>query len=68
MDWQSYHRTDTINGYLQYLADTYPQKVQLINIGKSTERRPLNVVRISSALKSTNRPAIWVDGGHFDSL
>ena len=66
MDWVSYHRTDDINTYLKYLEATYPQKVKVINIGTSSEGRPLNVIRISSTSPagSTTKPAIWVDGGN----
>ena len=63
MNWDSYHRVEDINAYLKYLADTYPQMVELINIGNSTEGRPLNVVRITSANQSTDQPAVWIDGG-----
>ncbi len=62
MDWNSYHRMDDINGYLNYLADTYPKTVQLISIGSSSEGRPLNVIRISSG-GSSAKPAVWIDGG-----
>ena len=63
MDWEKYHRLDDIYGYLNYLADAYPNTVQLNNIGSSSENRALNVIRISSDLSSSNRPAIWIDGG-----
>lgn len=62
MDWNSYHRLDDIYGYLNYLADTYPDLVQLTSIGSSSEGRPLYVLRISSEGKSS-KPAIWIDGG-----
>ncbi|XP_046653361.1 carboxypeptidase B-like [Daphnia pulicaria] len=64
MDWTSYHRLDDIYGYLDYLADTYPKIVQLINIGASYENRTLYVVHIShpSSIPDT-KPAIWIDAG-----
>ena len=62
MDWNSYHRLDDIYGYLNYLADTYPKIVQLISIGSSSEGRQLYVTRISSGT-SSNKKAIWIDGG-----
>jgi len=63
MDWTSYHRTDDINGYLKYLESTYPNIVKVFDIGKSSEGRPLHVIRISSGTGSTTKPAIWIDGG-----
>ncbi|EFX86826.1 hypothetical protein DAPPUDRAFT_312746 [Daphnia pulex] len=64
MDWTSYHRLDDIYGYLNYLADTYPNIVQLIDIGTSYENRTLYVVHIShpSSIPET-KPAIWIDAG-----
>ena len=64
MDWTSYHRTDDINGYLKYLESTYPNIVKVFDIGKSSEGRPLHVIRISSGTGSTTKPAIWIDGGN----
>ncbi|PNF39401.1 Carboxypeptidase B [Cryptotermes secundus] len=61
MTWQSYHRLADIHGYLDYLAQTYPQLVSLQTIGSSVEGRPLKVLKISSG--SPGRPAIWIDGG-----
>lgn len=52
-------------GYLEYLLTTYPNLVEVFTIGKSTEGKPLKVVKISSAIISREqpKPAIWVDGG-----
>lgn len=63
MDWNSYHRLDDIYGYLSYLAETYPQIIQLTSIGSSSEGRPLQVARISTNSSSVSKPAIWIDGG-----
>ncbi|XP_028045069.1 carboxypeptidase B-like [Monomorium pharaonis] len=61
MEWSSYHRLDDILGYLNYLADTYPDVCSVQTIGQSVEGRPLKVIRISNG--KTNAPAIWIDGG-----
>ncbi|KAJ8687276.1 hypothetical protein QAD02_023070 [Eretmocerus hayati] len=61
MDWSSYHRVDDINGYLDYLANTYPHICSVMTIGKSHEGRDLKVLRISKG--EENAPAIWIDGG-----
>ncbi|XP_070517045.1 carboxypeptidase B isoform X2 [Cardiocondyla obscurior] len=61
MEWSSYHRLDDILGYLDYLAETYPDVCSVQTIGKSVEGRLLKVLRISNG--KTNAPAIWIDGG-----
>lgn len=43
MEWSSYHRLEDIHGYLDYLANTYPQLCSVMTIGKSNEGRPLKV-------------------------
>uniref|UniRef100_A0A0N8E6M5 Carboxypeptidase B2 n=1 Tax=Daphnia magna TaxID=35525 RepID=A0A0N8E6M5_9CRUS len=63
MDWTKYHRLADIYGYLNYLASTYPSRVELINIGTSYEKRPLYVVRIFNRSSSVVKPAVWIDGG-----
>jgi carboxypeptidase A4 len=61
MTWTAYHRTSDINEYLEYLAKTYPDLCSIQTIGKSTQGRPLILLRISNG-KPTNQ-AIWIDGG-----
>lgn len=64
MDWVRYHRLADIYAYVDYLGETYPETVEVLTIGHSSEGRPLKVIRISSNLKDTKRPAIWIDGGN----
>ncbi|KAL1122370.1 hypothetical protein AAG570_003775, partial [Ranatra chinensis] len=61
LTWQAYHRLDDIHGYLDYLAQTYPNLVTLGNLGSSVEGRPLKYVKISSG--ESNAKAFWIDGG-----
>ena len=63
MDWFKSHRLSDIYAYMDYLADMNPEIVEIISIGQSSEGRDLRVMRISSDLKSTDRPSIWIDGG-----
>ncbi|KAG8238262.1 hypothetical protein J437_LFUL016442 [Ladona fulva] len=69
MTFKRYHRYEDMLNYIDYLAATYPQLVQYVNIGKSTNGLPLKVVKISgnssstAAEKKSDKPAIWVDGG-----
>lgn len=43
MEWSSYHRLDDISGYLDYLAQTFPDLCSVMTIGNSVEGRPLKV-------------------------
>ena len=43
------------------MAASYSDKVTLITIGKSSEGRPLQVLRLGSGSKS--KPAVFIDGG-----
>ncbi|XP_043685175.1 carboxypeptidase B-like [Vespula pensylvanica] len=61
MEWTSYHRLDDIYGYLDFLAQTYPDVCSVMNIGNSAEGRPLKVLRISNGKAGV--PALWIDGG-----
>ncbi|KAI5712610.1 hypothetical protein M8J75_009829 [Diaphorina citri] len=61
MTFHKYHRMEDIHGYLDYLAQTYPQLVTLTDIGRSLEGRPLRLVKISSGVP--NAKAFWIDGG-----
>ncbi|XP_057328407.1 carboxypeptidase B-like [Microplitis mediator] len=61
MEWSSYHRLEDIHGFLDYLADTFPDLCSVMTIGNSVEGRALKVLRISKG--DPNVPAIWIDGG-----
>ncbi|XP_026675212.1 carboxypeptidase B-like [Ceratina calcarata] len=61
MEWTTYHRLEDIHGYLDYLAQTFPDVCSVVSIGNSVEGRPLKVIRISNGKQ--NAPALWIDGG-----
>ncbi|XP_012289073.1 carboxypeptidase B [Orussus abietinus] len=61
MEWSSYHRLEDIHGYLDYLAQTFPDVCSVMTIGTSVEGRPLKVLRISKGEPGV--PSIWLDGG-----
>ena len=44
---------------MKCLADFYPNRVELIEIGKSFEGRPLAVLKIKGT--TSTRRAIWID-------
>jgi len=61
MSWESYHKLDDINGYLDYLGQTYPDLVSVGSAGNSVEGRPLKYIKISSG--NPNAKSFWIDGG-----
>ncbi|CAG7717983.1 unnamed protein product [Allacma fusca] len=63
MDWNSYQRLQTIHWWMDAMAQKYPAFVSVETVGMSTEKRPLKVMKISTAGPNSTRPAIWIDGG-----
>lgn len=61
MNWLSYHNFATINSWLDCLAVSFPHKVEVREIGRSFEGRPLKVVRIGDG--DSSKPAVFIDGG-----
>ena len=51
----------TMQLWMECMAASYSDKVTLITIGKSSEGRPLQVLRLGSGSKS--KPAVFIDGG-----
>ena len=67
MDWKKYHRLNDIYDYLYYLQQHYPQLVEVIDIGKSVEKRPMLVLKIGSK-KFSDKPAIVIEGGKMANI
>lgn len=65
LTWKAYHRLTDIHGYIDYLAETYPNLCTVETIGNSVEGRPLKILRISSGNNRSNNQtkSVWVDGG-----
>jgi len=61
MNWKSYQSFDVINDWLDCLAINFGHKVEVREIGRSFEGRPLKVVRIGDG--NRNKPAVFIDGG-----
>ncbi|XP_069621473.1 carboxypeptidase A1-like isoform X1 [Ranitomeya imitator] len=59
-NYATYHTFDEINSFIDTLVAENPGFVSKIQIGKSTEGRPLNVLKFSTG---SNRPAFWIDTG-----
>ena len=51
----------TMHQWMECMAASFPDMVTLITIGKSSEGRPLHVMRLGSGSK--NKPAVFIDGG-----
>ena len=62
MSWNKYHRYKTIDDFVKCLAQEYPDKAQIFEIGSSYERRKMHLLRITNNLR-VNKKAVWIDGG-----
>ncbi|KFP90522.1 Carboxypeptidase A1, partial [Apaloderma vittatum] len=60
-DYSAYHTLDEIYAFMDLLVAENPNLVSKLEIGQSTENRPLYVLKFSKG--GTNRPAIWIDTG-----
>ncbi|KAM6137052.1 carboxypeptidase A1-like [Pterocles gutturalis] len=60
-DYAAYHTLDEIYDFMDLLVAENPNLVSKLEIGRSTENRPLYVLKFSRG--GTNRPAIWIDTG-----
>ncbi|CAH1639214.1 unnamed protein product [Spodoptera littoralis] len=60
MDWQSYHRLDTIYEFMDNLAIEYPYLCSVSVIGKSSEGRDIKMLKISNG--NSNNVGVWMDG------
>lgn len=52
MEWTRYHRLDDIYGYIDYLAQTYPDICSSMAIGTSFEGRPIKVCQSRPTIKN----------------
>lgn len=53
-DWTSYNTLEEIYEWLDVLGTTYPDKVTLVTIGQTYEKRPIRLAKISSG-----KPVSW---------
>ncbi|KFP99805.1 Carboxypeptidase A1, partial [Leptosomus discolor] len=60
-EYSAYHTLDEIYAFMDLLVAENPNLVSKLEIGRSTENRPLYVLKFSKG--GTNRPAIWIDTG-----
>ena len=62
MSWDKYHRLGDIYDYMNYLQEQYPQTAEIIDIGRSVQKRPMLLLKIGSQ-KFTDKPAIVIEAG-----
>ncbi|XP_048516038.1 uncharacterized protein LOC105690901 [Athalia rosae] len=60
LNWTSYHRLDTIYDWLDELAETYPNWVEVIEAGYSYEGRLVKGIKITF---DEDNPGIFIEGG-----
>jgi len=63
MTWERYHKLEDIDSYLTYLSEAFPKFVQVEEIGRSSEGRPLKVVKLHQETGRANKKAILLDAG-----
>nr|XP_036676901.1 zinc carboxypeptidase A 1 isoform X2 [Drosophila suzukii] len=61
MTWRRYHDHADIQQFLQTLLETYSENVELIQIGVTRNKRPLEVIRVSNG--NPDNWAVFVDAG-----
>ena len=62
-DFRSYHRFKAISDFIDCIGQSYPDLAKVIDIGKSTEGRPIKVVKLSKPGTKAGRPSIFIEGG-----
>uniref|UniRef100_A0A8D2IJL6 Carboxypeptidase A1 n=1 Tax=Varanus komodoensis TaxID=61221 RepID=A0A8D2IJL6_VARKO len=60
-NYAAYHNLDEINAFMDLLVTEKSNLVSKLQIGKSYEGRPINVLKFSTG--GIKRPAIWIDTG-----
>ena len=64
LHFRNYHGINTIHKYLNCLAQEHRDKVEVLDIGSSTEGRPLKVIKVGRQKQGGGtKPAVWIDAG-----
>ncbi|KAI9553939.1 hypothetical protein GHT06_019210 [Daphnia sinensis] len=68
LTWDRYHRLSDINSYLEYLKEAHPDWIEVMPIGKSSQGRPIHVIKLSRSrqpdgVETGQKKAILVDAG-----
>ncbi|CAB3234166.1 unnamed protein product [Arctia plantaginis] len=60
MNWEKYHRLDTIYAFMDELALDYPELCTICCIGTTEEGRGIKMLKISNG--NENNQGVWLDG------
>jgi hypothetical protein len=64
MTWSEYHSLDTIYAFLRELEDLFPDRIQIVEIGQTYEKRPILVAKIGRNIKvDDGKPFVLIEGG-----
>ncbi|CAL4064434.1 unnamed protein product, partial [Meganyctiphanes norvegica] len=63
MDWGSYHGLQDIEGFIIWLNATYPELVNIDSSTKTSEGRPIYVVKVTDPSQPGPKKKIWIEGG-----
>lgn len=65
LDWQHYHTSEEIEGWMRKWAEAHPNLVELYQVGESFGGRPIWQVTITNKEtgKDTDKPAAFFEGG-----
>ncbi|XP_036343954.1 carboxypeptidase B [Rhagoletis pomonella] len=61
MNWNRYHDIGDIQQFMQHILETYPDVAEIVQIGVTHYKRPLEVLRISNG--NPKNWAIFIDAG-----
>ncbi|XP_050328005.1 carboxypeptidase B [Bactrocera neohumeralis] len=61
LNWNRYHDIGDIQQFLQHILETYPDLAEIVQIGVTHHKRPLEVLRISNG--NPKNWAVFIDAG-----
>lgn len=63
ISFDAYARFNNINGYLDELANSYPDLVKVVTVGASYEKRQMKVIRITDRNSKAVKKSVFLDAG-----
>ena len=63
LNFKNYYGVAKFHSYLDCLNEKYSEKVEVFDIGRSTEGRALKVIKIGTPNPPYVKPAVWIDAG-----
>ena len=58
-----YHDNREHEAYINFLANKYPDRIEIFEIGNSFENRSLKVIKIGEKQRESPKHAIWMQAG-----